>query len=1076
MLRRGQSNRITRRKSAASIHSQPHINPETSRQQAYAAATYAFARAQERSSGDMGSGGAVAVRNTANPREENIHPRTDNGTNGGVLKHRQSVRFAGPLAAPRPALGTRTIQQNTVKNKLSTGSLRPQASTGDAPVPAAYRHQSRSSSLEKASFKQVGPESYATTLAAYDEYYTREDDAVTTPSSYRKIRRSKSMLHPTRTQGALFSNGTPESSIAGQRNNGLFRSKSNVALRAPKSMSFLQGGRSRSAQNPEYDTAVQVARDKFLHQVEQQRLREQPSFLFRSSKARREEKSLRRSFRTYSSTNSYGMPIASENQTSHQGWDDILKNRARQASKSFKNKLKGLFRRSNGGDGGAAIPDQEVQAQKSHITDYEIQIGPPTALGSAYEESPPGRATLSSVSARQPSLRMVPSSHQLRSIAGSMQSLTSEASSRSRVVSWTNTDTTANSRYAAAERERERLSVINENGTHKASLSFSRQPLKNQYSPYPDFNPPGSTHGHPPPFVGQVNSARVYSALMRRLDENSPEAKLTKQKDNSRTSRSPKHGVPGSGSVGSRQSSQGYKSTIIRVKNSSDNLFASADPFQNMNQSNDVFYTARSYIDNGSVGHKRGYSNSSSASTVITRKPNYRAYPPPIMGDLPAKTTLEEALVTVGLQGTVGRGPRETRSTFFGGTELTNIGGTPSPYKRAMAEADLNSTMSKIGMSSPDSSPFLPDSLRRAKSALSLADSEPDKREIDSIGGAYTESIYSRTTSGRTPPEMSEPPHASKDSTPRKLGSAVLVERTTYCPLAPPHRVNASTGSADWKAWMSAQVSKLERAKENVDAATSAVHLVPHVVPTMSKIFGGHVRETAQISGDDTALVVPTATTMPNQPLGVSHENANVSPKPILKSKLSSSCLLAPNATPTPSQRVIHSSLRQAPSRSSMKSVNTVLRERVVSNSAANIIGAPTGNASSSQGESAKARQRMLRKQSSATLRSVQTPNKLAKNNGRRASNDNAQLPSAGTGFVQMVAEKKFASVGGRVAGMENWTPAKVDGLAGDESVMVGGRGAELNGQVMGSRRMVDLFLSSRRKRVAGSEDSNVFL
>lgn len=1073
MLRRGQSNRITRRKSAASIHSQPHIDPETSRQQAYAAATYAFARAQERSSGDMGSGGAVAVGNTTNPREENIHPRTDNGTNGGVLKHRQSVRFAGPLAAPRPALGTRTIQQNTVRNKLSTGSLRPQASTGNAPVPAAYRPQSRSSSLEKASFKQVGPESYATALA--DEYYTVEDDAVTTPSSYMKIRRSKSMLHPTKTQGALFSNGTPESSIACQKHNGLFRSKSNVALRAPKSMSFLQGGRSRSAQNPEYDIAVQVARDKFLHQVEQQRLREQPSFLFRSGKARREEKSLRRSFRTYSSTNSYGMPIASENQTPHRGWDDTLKNRARQASKSFKTKLKGLFRRSNG-DGGAVIPDQEVQAQKSHITDYEIQIGPPTALGSAYEESPPGRATLSSVSTRQPSLRMVPSSHQLRSIAGSMQSLTSEASSRSRVVSWTNTDTTANSRYAAAERERERLSVINENGTHKASSSFNCPPLKNQYSPYPDFNPPGSTHGHPRPFVGQVDSARVYSALMRRLDENSPEAKLTKQKDNSRTSRSPKHGVPGSGSVGSRQSSQGYKSTIIRVKNSSDNLFASADPFQNMNQSSDVFYTARSYIDSGSVGHKRGHSNSSSASTVITRKPNYRSYPPPIMGDLPAKTTPQEAFVAVELQGTVGRGPRETRSTFFGATELTNIGGTPSPYRRAMAKADLNTTMSKIGMSSPDSSSFLPDSLRQAKSALSLADSEPDKRETDSIGGAYTESIYSRTTSGRTPPEMSEPPHASKDSTPRKLRSAVLVERTTYCPLAPPRRVNASTGSADWKAWMSAQVSKLERAKENVDAATSAVHLVPQVVPTMPKIFGGHVRETAQISGDDTALVVPKATMMPNQPLGVSHENANVSPKPILKSKLSSSCLLAPNVTPTPSQRVMHSSLSQAPSRSSMKSVNTVLKERVVSTSAANVMGAPTGNASSSQGEGANSRQRMQRKQSSATLRSAQTPNKLPKNNGRHVSNDTAQLSSAGTGFVQMVAEKKFASVGGRVAGMENWTPAKVYGLARDEGVMVGGRGAELNGQVMGSRRMVDLFLSSRRKRVAGSEDSNVFL
>lgn len=1023
----------------------------------------------------MGPSGAVAVGNTTNLREENIHPRTEKSLNGGVLKHQQSVRFAGPLAAPRPALGTRTVQHNSVKKKLSTGSLRPQASTCDAPLVVAYRPKSRSSSLEKASSKQAGPGSYATALSTYDEYYMREDDMVTTPSSYRKIRRSRSMLHPAKVQGALFSNGTPESSAADQRNNDLSRAKSSLALRAPKSMSFLQGSRSRSAQNPEYDIAVQVARDKFLHQVEQQRLCEQPSFLFRSSKARREEKSLRRSFRTNSSTNSYGMPIASENQASHRGWDDTLKNRARQASRSFKNKLKGLFRRSNG-DGSVTIPDQEIQAQKSHVTDYEIQIGPPTALSSAYEESPPGRATLSSVSTRQPSLRMVPSSRQLRSVAGSMQSLTSETSSRSRVVSWTNTDTTANSRYAAAERERERLSVINENDTHKASSSFNRPPLQNQYSAYPDFNLPGNTHGHPPPFVGQVDSARVYSALMRRLDENSPAAKLTKQKDSSRTSRSPKCGVPGSVLSDSQQSSQGYTSTIIRVQNSSDSLFTSAGPYQNIDQSNDVFYTARSYNDSGSVGHKRGHSNSS-ASTVITRKTNYRAYPPPIMGDLPAKVTPQEALMAVEPRGTVNRGPRETRSTFFGGTELTNIGGTPSPYRRAMAEADLSPTVSKTVMPSADSSPFFPDSLRPARSALGLTDSESDRSGMDDeIDGAYTESIYSRTTSGRTPPEMTGLARDNEDSIPRKLGSAILMEHTTYYPSASPHRVIASTGSTDWKAWMNTQVSKLERAKGNIDAATSAARLVPYAMPTIPKIFGGHVRETAQISGDDAALVVPETISAVNQPAGVSQENISISPKPALEGKLSSSSLMVPNVTPTPSQRAMHNSLSQAPSRSSMTSMGTVLKERVASNSASNVMGTSAGNAQYSQGESARARQRMQRKQSSATPRSLPTPNKLLKKNARCSSNDNAQLPSPGTGLVQVGVEKKFASVGGRVTGMENYAPARVDGLGGDEGAVVGSRVAGLDGQVMGSRRMVDLFLSSRRKRVAGSEDSNVFL
>lgn len=156
-------------------------------------------------------------------------------------------------------------------------------------------------------------------------------------------------------------------------------------------------------------------------------------------------------------------------------------------------------------------------------------------------------------------------------------------------------------------------------------------------------------------------------------------------------------------------------------------------------------------------------------------------------------------------------------------------------------------------------------------------------------------------------------------------------------------------------------------------------------------------------------------------------------------------------------------------------SLNTALTERAVSTTASNVMGAWTENAPSPQSEGSKLRPRMLRKQSNVTLRGAQTPNKLVKKNVRRESNSNAQSPSPGTGFVQVMG-KQFGSVGGRVAGMENWTPVKVGGVGGDVDIMVGGRGAETNGQVMGSRRMVDLFLSSRRKRVAGSEDSNVFL
>lgn len=1073
MLRRGTSNRITHRKSTSSIHNPPaksHIDPEISRQHARAAATYAFAKAQERSSADMGHSGALAGNNSSRQQNENMYSRPNSAADGRGLKRQQSVRFVGPTAAPKRALGTRAIQHNVVRTKLSTGSLRPRAITNDSSVPAAYRPPSRSSSLGKASFSKVESESYATVLAAYDEYYTREDDVASTPSSYRKIRRSKSLLHPGKAPGVLFSNGTPESPHTSRRYNNMWGSKSNQTLRAPKSMSFLQGGRLRSAQNPDYDVAVQEARDKFLHQVEQQRLREQPSFLFRSNRARREERLFRRSVRTTSSTNSYGMPVASGNQALHSGNNGTLRNRARKASQTIRNRLKGVFRR-NGDNEVSAIPDQEVKARRSHATDYEIEIGPATTMHDDYLDIPrPDSATVLRVSSRQPSLHAIPSHQQLRSIAGSMQSLRSEASSRSRVTSWTNSETTANSRHVAAERERQRLSIINENGTHKTSSSFPRPPLKNQYSPYPSFHLPGNTHGHPQSPIGPVDSARVYSALMKRLDENSPKAKLTQQKSSMGKFKAPTSNPPRNSSVDSHRSSRGGRTPSIQNVGKSDNeLFVSANSSRNTTQSHDDIFTAKSYADSGSVGYKRGRS-SSNASTVITRKANYRAYPPPVMGDIPRRMTPQEIAMSNEPHAPITKGLRETRSTFFGASELTNVGRTASPYRRAMVEADLNAVIPGGGLSA-GSSPFLPDSLRGQWPITTPVEKTADRHANNRFGTAYSESIYSRTTSGQTPPEAGYVEEVGQDCTPEKHGSALLVDHSTCRYPAPTQRANTSAGSSEWKVWMSAQVSKLERSKENADVAATIPRTAPGAAPSIPKIFGGHVRESAQITGEDTSVAARTVQKA-NQPLGVVQHNATVMPKPILKNKTSAGSLMVPAFPPVPGQRVpmtMRGSLRQAPSKSSMRSVNTVLTERAVSNSAGN------SNAAAAAGH------KVLRKQSSMTLRGLDTPNKLVRKSGRRGSNANTPSPGTGLGEV-MAAQGRFGSAGGRAPGMENWSPGMEEGcgvegtgLVGPTTAGVVGRGVDA--QVLGSKRMVDMFLSSRRRRVAGSEeDGNAFL
>jgi hypothetical protein len=66
-------------------------------------------------------------------------------------------------------------------------------------------------------------------------------------------------------------------------------------------------------------------------------------------------------------------------------------------------------------------------------------------------------------------------------------------------------------------------------------------------------------------------------------------------------------------------------------------------------------------------------------------------------------------------------------------------------------------------------------------------------------------------------------------------------------------------------------------------------------------------------------------------------------------------------------------------------------------------------------------------------------------------------------------------------SGAENHSPAIVaaadDDLYGsDGGTAVVGSDHHLDHQALGSKRMVDMFLSSRRRRVAGSDESNAFL
>jgi hypothetical protein len=1072
MLRNKSSSRFHRHKSAASLHSE-RIDPEVSRKYAQAAAKYAFARAQDRGSTDM------SRRDVALMRERTLHRQSSSsGQTDQPLRRQQSVRFAGPSAVPRRRSIGRRADHYIVGAKTSSSSLRPRALTSEGPVPAVYRPPSRSSSIGKASVHGGAAESFITALAAYDEYYAREDDVASTPSSYKRIRKSKSMFSPKKAPSIYFHNGTPVGGFTDNGQTTISQTSSRppqYTLKAPKSMSFLRGGRDHMTPRQDHDLAVQVARDKFLHQVEQQRLREKPSFLFRSKARRDQVTTMRKSVRS-SSTNSYGMPIKSNN--TFPGTDEPnIKSKARKASISIKNKFRKIFGRSIEDNKEATIPEQQVTAHATHVREF---LRKPESLHNSFLDiSNPNDIPVSRVVSRVPSLHAVPSSHQLRSRAGSLQSLRSESSATkntSRVTSWNSTeDNTSVSRHAINERERQRLSIINENGTHISSATFHRQPHTNQFSAYPAFHRPSSNYQTSvKTSPKQVDSQRVYSALMKRLDENSPQAKLEAHRKASRQSLVVAQNVPlRSSSVNSNRSSRSAQTprTIRQVQKSEDQNSCSSSTKQRSVSGHGHDFgsvrSERSFVDVQSYdSHNMGTSMSNHA--ISLKHSDYSAFHAPTPHGLPAPTP-QELANRHELAYPQAKIVRERRSTFFPNA-TSAIVRTTSPYRKALVEHDYNSSLEKLAN---------PDILSQDQTASS----DISHRDADNNEGEYTESIYSRTTSGRTP--------APQDSTSSLLlqsknghghapavGTAILVGRTTYRPSSrptdPSHRISSSAGSTEWKNWMSAQVSAISPAHSDETIN------VNYALPTMLRAFK-HVRENAQIDDEDKEIMVRKVSTA-KQPLGLVQQTASTLPiVGILKKTSTVSLREPPSPVPIPPPLPVSlprrgpARLIKSKSKTSLHSLNTVTTNRTPSHSPqVSKTGSANGN-------------NVLQKRNSPTHQDM--ADRPFNINDQNIKSKGSYTPNLNSGVVAAM-EKQFSSTASRTqwSGMENQSPAKIErqweskvhsmGVSGDEYDIegTGVMGPALNAQAMGSKRMVDVFLSSRRRRIQGSEESNAFL
>lgn len=483
MLSRGASSSSTglrRSKSSASVNRRRHeplakenIDPETARQHALTAAHIAMGRARERASTEI-------------KRSTELSRSNSNVSRNGVAAtpRSQNIRFCDAVEPRR--------QRSTLQAK--------------PPTVASSVHMPGSNSYSQ--LLNVGHGPPLNEFGVADGYGS-------TPSSYRRLRKSKSMLTPRKGVRSIqdltsHSPGTPRTlrnvkSSFGSHEHGL-------RLGLKRSMSFLKlssGNLSRTfkrshSASEHNDVAVERAREQFMQDIEQQNLRTQPSFL--SATKIRQQKAFRKTVRSNPATE-YGGGIPFNHQQTKQ------ESKLRSFSASLRDRVRRVLGRSSSKD--SNLPIQQLDASRAHFGDYlggadanisheEYQTGdPPTRCrGSLYMPSSQKEESMEDLNAMTRSLRSVHSSDSLRS------------NGRSRMTSWTNSTMTNSLPGRGTPLERKRLSIIQEHGgPHQPSSSIGRHMDEVSATHLPLSARRGNGHLGTP-----IDSKRVYSALMKRID------------------------------------------------------------------------------------------------------------------------------------------------------------------------------------------------------------------------------------------------------------------------------------------------------------------------------------------------------------------------------------------------------------------------------------------------------------------------------------------------------------------------------------------------------------------------------
>lgn len=844
---------LHRHKSTTSVRSVPfnHISVAAAQRDAKVAAVHAFSRGQERRSAEM----PVFPPQQGSPHhKENSSPaqvsRTDSVASrnsehdGQALGRRQSVRFVGPNSGLQSRPSRASVQLDVLDREDAAQQRSTYTSEGPQNVGGLQRTflrdtqniqpPDRSSSCGKtlATPKPALKQGYLQALAPYHQQYTPEDDIASMPSSFRRVRKTRSMFTtrtivknsgeakqdaPLSTSASTAKTSEAVSSIPWSRFSLLNRRENNPLpltpiLKAPKSMSFLRHRRDRADlsvpdQDPAFKDSPTLTGSASREHSPRPQILPKPSMFF-GSKGNKAGQNMRKTLRSSSSSGAF--PTSSTYASMPAIVHGSMRTKARKVSASIKSRFKNLFVNKSEDDG--KLPAQQIEAQRTHVSDLFEDSHFEDALCEARDLHE--RSSVSRVSSRIPSLHAVPSSERLRSRMGSIDSLGSEArrassDERSRVTSWASTEVNTVVAHRPQEnpedQARQRLSVITEHGLHAPLPSLTRPKLSLQtIASQEELAVPTVVERLLP--VAAIDSQRVYSALMKRMSE----------------------------------AQQHFAEPPEENRKSSDG----SDPFRTLSPptSEDTSGSGEAAVFPHAQRSKSSHRDSSrSSSGAVSRSyqlgdDDHRSISPPVH------------LTPRGAD--VSSKPIADRSSAFFGSPTSHLFRTKSPWRRSLQE-----TIRKELAPS--------DEISESVTIASVTETA-DKRDDSASNYSQDTQIHKL--------EM-------KQDFPVAGGSRLLntqqevpfyADAPTYRPTG--ERLMSTASSINWKTQLSYDTQKMEELIPSPTRVSGGrPSEVEYVVPTMPRAFGhGHVREAAQIGSyeedehnSSPAVRMPTNPTTP---------------------------------------------------------------------------------------------------------------------------------------------------------------------------------------------------------------------